>query len=248
MIHRTEAVVLRSMKYGETSRIVTLFTRERGKMTVLARGARLPKSRFGSTLGPMSFIQIVYYYKPSRSIQMLSESSYVQPFIGIGKTLNRITTGLRIIELVQALTQEEEQNPQLFNLLLQSLFHLNITEGRTDNILPYFQLKLSAVLGFSPSVNKDDVQAIPEEGGILSLDTGTVLHPGSTAVVAGRYASRTALRAFAILSRADLDTVLRMRMEPEDALEVTSLVDAYMRYHFQESYPSRSSKIIGQLF
>src|SRR5690554_5705058 len=109
MIHRTEAVVLRSMKYGETSRIVTLFTRDRGKITVLARGARLPKSRFGSTLGPMSFIQIVYYYKPTRSIQMLSESSYVQPFNGIGKRLDRITTGLRIIELVHALTQEEEQ-------------------------------------------------------------------------------------------------------------------------------------------
>jgi DNA repair protein RecO (recombination protein O) len=247
MIHRTEAVVLRSMKYGETSRIVTLFTRDRGKITVLARGARLPKSRFGSTLGPMSFIQIVYYYKPTRSIQMLSESSYVQPFNGIGKRLDRITTGLRIIELVHALTQEEEQNPQLFNLLIQSLNRLNVTEGKTDNILPFFQLKLSTILGFSPSINKDDVQAIPEEGGILSLDTGAILYPGSTAAIAGRYASRAALRAFAIFARADLDTVMRMRMEPEDALEVTGLVDAYMRHHFQEAYPSRSSRIIGQL-
>lgn len=246
MILRTEAVVLRSMDYGETSRIVTLFTRTKGKIAVLAKGARHPRSRFGSTLEPMSYVQVVFYYKPGRGLQTLSESAHVELFHQTGRDLEKITLGLRVVELVQALLQEEEQHPIVFDLLLQVLHWLDDAGDNTANLLPYFQLRLATVLGFAPSVEREAVEQLPEEGGLLALDTGAIV-PLAGAARAGARASRTALRAFAICARADLATIMRMRLAPDVRLELGRLVEDYLRYHVEDAYPTRSNRIIGQI-
>ncbi|MFQ5569406.1 MAG: DNA repair protein RecO [Rhodothermales bacterium] len=246
MIIRTEAIVLRTMEYGETSQIVTLFTREKGKMTVLAKGARLMKSRFGSSLQPMSYTQVVFYYKPTRGLQTLTESAHVHPFHHISRNLEKLSVGLRMMDLVYALIHAEEHNPQVFSLLLQVLSRLDTAETHTTNLLPYFQMRLATVLGFAPDIDREAVQTLPDEGGVLTLDAGAVL-PADASPRAARRASRTALRAYAILARSDLDTVMRLRLEPPVRREVNGLIEDYLRYHFEDAYPSRSDKIIGQL-
>ncbi len=246
MIIRTEAIVLRAMAYRETSQIVTLFTREKGKMAVLAKGARLMKSRFGSSLQPMSYTQVVFYYRPTRGLQTLSESSHVQPFHHISNDLEKISVGLRCVELVYALMQEEEQNPQVFNLLLETLGRLDEADAHAANLLPYFQIRLGTALGFAPHFDREVVETLSEQGGFLTLDAGTIL-PLQAVPEAARRASRTALRAFAIFARADLDTVMRMRLSPDDRRETTLLIEDYLRYHVEDAYPSRSDKVISQL-
>ncbi len=246
MIVRTDAVVLRAMEYGETSQIVTLFTRRHGRVTVMAKGARRPKSRFGSALQPMAYVQVVYYYKPGRGLQTLKESAHVQLLNGVSGSMEKITVGLRIVELVRALTEDEEQNALLFTLLVQALLHLNAAEERAANVLPYFQLRLAAVLGFSPDIQREAVQALPDEGGILALGSGAVAPAGSH-TKSGVRASRAALRAFAIFARADLDTILRMSLDAALRSEVERLVDAYLRHHVEDAYPHRVSKVAGQM-
>lgn len=246
MIIRTEAIVLRTMAYRETSQIVTLFTREKGKLAVLAKGARLMKSRFGSSLQPMSYTQVVFYHRPTRGLQTLSESAHVQPFHHISQDLEKISVGLRIVELVYALMQEEEQNPQVFNLLLEVLGRLDETEAHATHLVPYFQMRLGTALGFAPDFDRAIVGHLPDEGGFLTLDAGTILPLEATPPTARR-ASRTALRAFAIFARADLDTVMRMRLAPAVRHETGLLVEDYLRYHVEDAYPTRSDKVISQL-
>lgn len=247
MIVRTEALVLRSMDYGETSRIVTLFTRAHGRIATIAKGARLPKSRFGSSLQPMSYAQVVLYYKATRGLQTLTESAHIQRFPHIGRDLEKLSVGLRLVELVYALLHEEEANPAVFNLLLSMLRCLDEAEARATNLLPYFQLRLAAALGFAPAIERTSVEALSEEGGLLNLERGAVLPTHEAAGRAGLRASRTALRAFAILARADLDAVMRMRLSIEARAEVDALVEAYLRYHLQGAYPGRGSRVTGQL-
>src|SRR5690606_11710319 len=114
------------------------------------------------------------------------------------------------------------------------------------NVLPYFQLRLAAVLGFSPDVRREAVQALGDEGGVLALDSGAVAPPGA-APKAGMRASRAALRAFAVFARADLDTVMRMALADDLRAEVETLEDAYLRHHVEDAYPHRVSKVAGQL-
>lgn len=246
MIVRTEAVVLRAIDYGETSQIVTLFTRDRGKVSVLARGARLPKSRFGSTLQPGSFIQAVLYYKATRELQNLTETSHIRPLLHTADDLGRITIGLRVVELVNAVMQPEQAVPMIFNLLVQVLERLNDAAERTENLLPYFRLRLASFLGFTPAIDRSEVQDLPEEGGLLLLETGAVMGQ-SGAYGAWRRASRASLRAFAICARADLEDVMRMTLKPEIRSEVEQLVEDYLRFHLEDVYPSRSQKVIKQL-
>ncbi len=245
-IIRTEAVVLRAIEYGETSQIVTLFTRAKGLMTVMARGARRTDSSFGASLQPMAYTQVVFYYKPTRNLQTLSESAHVESFHDLRRSLEKITLGLRIVELVYALLEEEDAHPNVFNLTIDALRTLNDAATRAANVWPYFQLGLARRLGLAPSIQRDDLTRLPGEGGLLALESGTLLPPHAQPK-AGRRASRSALRAFAIFACADLDDVMRMRLDASLRREVEALIEAYMHYQFEEAYPTTSRPIIGQL-
>lgn len=238
--------MLRSIDYGETSRIVNLFTRDRGKLAVMAKGARRSGSRFGSSLQPMSYADVVIYYKPSRHIQTLSESSHVRFFDGITRDLESVTCGLRIVELVHALMQEEERNPAAFNLILEALGRLDRTVERFDNLLYFFQLRFASVLGFAPDLDRDILDLLPESGW-MSLETGAV--SGDRHSGAGRLqsASRQALRAFAVFARADLEDAMRMQLNPKTRLEVGRLIDDYLRYQVEDAYPTRTASIASQI-
>ena len=245
-IVRTEAIVTRSLNYGETSQIVTLFTREKGKITVMAKGARRTKSSFGATLQLMAYTQVVFYYKPGRGLQTLSESAHVESFHRLHRSLEKISIGLRVVELIHALLEEEDPQPSVFNLTRQTLRRLNATDERAANLWPFFQLQLATRLGMAPSVQRDAVNNVPARGGILDLESGAVLPPDG-APRAGRRASRSALRAYGVFARAALDDVLRMRLDASTRNEVNDLISSYMRYQFEEAYPSTSDQVIGQL-
>jgi DNA repair protein RecO (recombination protein O) len=246
MIIRSEAIVLRSMEYSESSRIATLLTRQQGKVAVIAKGARRTNSRFGSTLMPMAYVQAVYYVKPARSLQTLSECSHVLRWRSLGRDLDRISVGLKAVELVHAMVQDQQDVPMVFNLTLQALRTLDRPEVSIRNVWPFFQLRLAGVLGFAPDLDRDTVRELPESGGFLSLERGSVSSTGSRSRTC-LPASRSALRAFGVLALTDLETTLRMNLDEPTLMETSRLVEDYLRYHVQESYPDRASKVLRQL-
>ena len=245
-ILRTEAIVLRHLDYRETSQIVTLFTRELGKVTVMARGARAARSPFGSALQPMAYVEAVLYTSPGREIQTLKEVAHVRPFLQLTRHLDRMAIGLRIVEFVHALMQPDESHPALFQLVAETLTLLDAVDERPENLLMFFQLQLAGHLGFQPAVTREQVEALTDRGGSLILESGDVMD-GRLEGRGGRFASRSALRAFAILVHAPLDAVLRMALADRLRHEVAALVDAYLQFHVEEAYPTRGEKIMGTL-
>jgi DNA repair protein RecO (recombination protein O) len=245
-IVHSDAIVLRSIDYGETSRIVTLFTRERGKIGVMAKGARANRSRFGSTLEPLSHINVVLYYKPGRDLQIVSEASHVHTHDVLRSSLDRIETGLRMLELTSALLQNDEAHPEIFGLLAGSLSGLENAPGRTSNIWPFYQLRLATHLGFGPSFEGDFVKMLTAESAVLNLKTGDI----SLETPSGSQpftASRAAIRAFAVLARSHLSDVVRMDLSPVILGEVNNMVAAYLKFHVEDAYPHRSSRVFAQL-
>ena len=243
MIVRSDAVVLRTIPYGETSQIVTLFTRDRGKIPVIAKGARVPGSRFGASLQTLSYMQAVFYYRSGRGVQTLSEASIVDPLLNLYRDVRKLGIGLRVAELCNALLHEGEADPLLFNILLQVLHYLNEPLERPENVLPYFQLRMAATLGFAPRVEREEVEAIGEYGTYMSLADGRPTVSGENR----RRLSRRAARAFAVFARADLGTVLRMTLEEDVRREVEYFVEEYMRYHIEDVYPTRAGKVWSRL-
>jgi DNA repair protein RecO (recombination protein O) len=193
----------------------------------------------------MAYTQVVYYYKPTRDLQILSESSHVESFHRLRRSLRTITIGLRILELIDALTEEEDPQPEVCALTVRALRRLDRTEARAANLWPYVQLRLAELLGIAPSIDRANVEAVDEEG-LLSRGDGGV-YPADATPEAPLRASRAALRAYAVFARADLDTVMRMELEPAVRREVETLVRDFLRYHVEDAYPERSQQVIAQL-
>ena len=95
-------------------------------------------------------------------------------------------------------------------------------------------------------VRREDLEALPAHGGVLRLDDGSIAPP-EAASKAGLRASRAALRAFAIFARTDLGTSARLALDDATRDETERLVDAYLRTHVGDGYPTRVPKVARQL-
>jgi DNA repair protein RecO (recombination protein O) len=153
MLVKTEAIVLKSMKYGETSKIVTLYSREYGKISCIAKGARSAKNKFGSSLEPLTRSQVVFYKKEHRDLHLISQCDAIRTFKNVGKDFDLLTTGFAIAEFLYRVTHNEEKNPLLFDLLTEVLTALD-GEPRTPMIhLHAFRLRTAMISGYSPELN-----------------------------------------------------------------------------------------------
>ena len=127
----TEAIVLSKLKYGDTSKIVTLYTNDFGKLSAIVKGGRDSKSKIGSVIDPMNHIQIVLYKKDTREIQIISSADLINHFRRIKEDLDRLEYSQAILELLKKLTVEHESNRRLFKGSVRILTLLD-----TSNELP----------------------------------------------------------------------------------------------------------------
>lgn len=168
----TSAVVLRSVKFQESSRIVTFYTERFGRLAGIVKGARKSPGRFGSSLQPMAQVTLVVYRKPGREVQTVSQCDLATAYRRIPVDLGRMATGMQMIELVSMAARHEEENPELYALLSRSLIEL---DGETDpgrTLLYRFELALAAIMGFRADFAACPICRRPEDG--------TWLPPGGT--------------------------------------------------------------------
>ncbi len=125
-IIKTEGVILRVMNYLETSKLVTCYTLNQGKVSLLAKGARRAKSRLGGALDLMQHVSIVYYTKETRELQTLSQAEIIHSFQHLHTDLHRLSLGLAILEFINKAETEKMANPKLFRKLIASLSSLEI--------------------------------------------------------------------------------------------------------------------------
>ncbi len=178
MIIRVEGLVLRTYRMTESSLAVILFSREQGKLRLAAKGARRPKSKFGASLQPITFGHYLYFRREARDLQTLTEGDTVEPFEAIKSDYARLTFASTICDLLDHLTLEEDRNPLLLQIALDSLAWIDcIDSERLELPLWYFQLKSAGCLGYRPHLSgcvltgeplgEDRVWFSPEAGGAV---------------------------------------------------------------------------------
>lgn len=174
MIIETPAVVLSSIKYGDSSRIVRLYSRDSGKTSVMAKGARSAKNKYGSALQPLSYINISYYKKAHSDLHLLGNAEIAVPFRKIQESLDHITAGLMILESISQTAQENEPNIELFDLLLIALLQLNEIKPNPFSVFIAYQLHLIRELGFSIDFSLEHINQTDSDI-FFSLETGTMV-------------------------------------------------------------------------
>lgn len=152
-IFKTEGVVIKSQNLRETSKLLTLYTQDFGKMKLVAKGSRSMKSRFGGSIDLLNHIAIVFYYKQTRQIQFLSQSEIIHSFVRIRTDLEKLALGLAICELIDKTEIGNVPNALLFKTTIDTLKGLNQCT-RATNYFPYFVIKFLEIVGFKPNFNR----------------------------------------------------------------------------------------------
>ena len=124
-IIKTEAVVLSKMNYGDTSMIASVFTEDLGRISVIVKGARSPKSKYGRIVDLINHLSVVLYKKESREMQLLSGADTIDHYPEIKTDLNRLKYAYSIVELVKNLLAEHEVNKRIFKGITKILNRLN---------------------------------------------------------------------------------------------------------------------------
>ncbi len=127
-LHKTEAVVIRTIKLGEADKIVTLFTKELGKIKAVAKGARRIKSRFGSSLESFTHINTTLFEKGNSSLLRIRQADIIQPYFHIRENFEKISYGLYFLELIDKFLLERDVNKRIFSYLTDTLSHLNSSD------------------------------------------------------------------------------------------------------------------------
>jgi DNA repair protein RecO (recombination protein O) len=177
-ITKTEALVLKSIKFGDTSRIATLYTQNYGKIKVIAKGIRKPKNRLAGALQTFSHIQIVFYKKQTTEIYLLSQSEILHSNQSLTRDLNRYVFASAAMELLDRLISGEEAHPEIFELALETLnFMESCSQKSLEKSFWAFALRLADLLGYKPKLNRCVVcgNPIPEGPVLFSPDKGGIV-------------------------------------------------------------------------
>ena len=147
---KATALVLKVVDFSETSAIVTLFTREFGKLSGLAKGARRPKGPFESALDLLGQSRIVFLRKSSGALDLLTEAKLDKRFRPRGRNLACLYAGYYIAELLTELTDEYDPHPELYDAAVEALADLALEQLTAATVLR-FELRALRSLGHLPS-------------------------------------------------------------------------------------------------
>jgi DNA repair protein RecO (recombination protein O) len=147
-LYKDEGIVLKTLKLGEADRIVTLFTRENGKVRAVAKGVRKTKSRFGGRLEPFNRVALIVYR--GRNLDTVTSADILTAHRELRDDLERLTAAAALADLVEKITPERERAFSVYELLLAGLSALAAGRGRT--VVPAFLVKLLSVSGFHPQL------------------------------------------------------------------------------------------------
>ncbi len=224
-LYRAEGIVLRTYKLGEADRIVSVLTRDHGKVRAVAKGVRKTKSRFGSRLEPPTHLQLQLY--EGRELDIVTQVETVDHFRAIREDLDRLTRAVTMLEAADQLSLEGEANPPLYQMLLGALRALAGHSGPL--VVPAFYLKVLSLEGFGAQVDACIECGIDDELVAFDLDAGgmrCVAHRTGTPL------SSVAVELLQGILGGRLGAVLNEPASPATA-EIDHLATRSMEHHLE---------------
>ena len=211
-VHKTRGVSLRKRDYSNTSQVVTFLTPDHGRLSVLAKGSKRPRSAFGGPFDVSALYELVFISR-RMGLHLLTEATLLDNFQSIRKGYPLMAAASTVVELALASSQPDQQSPKLFELVADALRGLKPGTS-PEMLLLAFEAKLLENLGLFPELKRCAVcGAVPaKHAARLSLgDGGIVCESCNVAAAAVLPASPAALSLFARLRTLPLDKVGRLR-------------------------------------
>lgn len=241
MIARSVAIVLRMVDFKESSKIVTLLTKDFGKLAVLARSVHKPGSKFAGLLQPGNVLDIVFYHKPSRSVQNLSEASLAGHTWKIRSDIEKMAIASATLEMLEQVTHDNEDCSDLFDFASNLLYWLHETTESPKNLFPYIQVRLAELLGVGLQSQMENNNAVF----FLNINDGNV----DSAQASGLSYRLTEGQAwyFAMVFGGKKSRILKKEFAKGEIKNLIHHLDVYLKHHIQDVRDRRSDFIFQQI-
>jgi DNA repair protein RecO (recombination protein O) len=243
-VYKADAIVLRRRPLGEADRVLTLYTKEWGKVSAVARGVRKSTSRMAGSLEPFEHVRLLLA-RGRGSLDVVAQVEVIDALAPLWTDLWRFGTAALLAELVDAATPEREPHPEVFALLVEAL--ALVAAGLSAPVAPWFILHLVALAGFQPALQRCAVCARDAEraphwshplGGLVcSRCAGR-----DPAAVRLRAEAPRLLRALGAAAASTLST-LRIGAREHDSLR--QLLHRYAEHRLEVQL--RTAVVLGQL-
>ncbi len=229
-LYRCQAIVLKRRDYGEADRILTLYTREQGKVDAIAKGVRRITSRKSGHIE--LFTRSNLLLARGRSLDVLTQAETIEPYAGLREDLVRTTYAYHIAELLDRLSEDGSPSPPVFELLCQALEAL-CEDDDPSLVARYFELRLLGLSGYRPQLFNCLIcgASLEEEGNAFSPDAGGVACPVHRGQLPDAMAlDARAFRVLRFLQTRDWALARRIRLEPATRGALERVMHAYLRH------------------
>ena len=232
-IVQTEAVILKCDNYRETSKIITFFTNSHGKVRCIAKGVRNSKSRWGGALQTMALVKIIFYYKETCTLHLISGAEHLITLNSIYDDFDKMQFGYRMIELVSKTTAEYQENTKIYNLLANSLQILESATKNYVNVLFNFELRLLELLGYNINID-----ILPGENVDFKAQNKYFYEnrfsPGEQ-------------KTLEVLSGGNFNSMMALNISKQQVFALEKFFENYMRDHFEHAGFSNAKKVFNSL-
>lgn len=240
MLYTVEAIVIRSMDYGEGHKIITLFTKDRGKVGVIARGAKKMRSRLAALTLLFTYGEFTYYR--SGQLGNLSSGDIIASHQAIQDDIHKTAYAAYLLEMIDRMLLEQDGSAYLFEQLLAALDAIEADKD-AQIIAHLFEMKMLTFAGYAPSLERcaactEDV-ALAERMAFSVQLGGTLcercrpkdMHP---LMLSGR-----TLRLMQMFQHVDLKQLGHIQVSMESKQELRQAMRLFMNTHVSEHWKSR---------
>lgn len=246
-LQKTEAVVLKTQRSGETSKIITLYSPKFGKLKVVAKGSRGLKSRFFGSLESLNHVSVVYYFKETREYQFLSQADIIHAYDKLKADLNKYALATVCCELIDR-TELEQPNPYLFQILVEVLNWIDQTKQNLTNYYFWFLLRFLKINGFNPDFSRckichtdssKETARFSIVNGSFNCSKCSLQEPTAVTI------SATAIQYLRKLQETSIKNVESIAITSERECEM--LLIAFLQYHVEETKYLKSLKFFREI-
>lgn len=248
--YKTEALILKARSWGEADQLLTLLSRERGKLVALAKGARRPQSRLRG--GAQLFTHAFLMLHTGRTLDRITGSQALKTF-NLRENLDQLACGVYWSDLLDRILPERDANPAVFDLALKALYWLEAEDDhrRLETGSLFFEWSLYRHLGFQPCIDCCVLCRAPcvleqEKEFIFSAPAGGLVCP-SCSPAAGESA-RLSPASLAVLRRwsaVRFSRFSRIGVSAASRREINRVIEQTWRYQLDQELPARS--FLGRL-
>ena len=213
MIVHTPAIVLKSFPFGDTSIIARCFSEEKGKISLIVKGARSKKSSKSAQFQPLSYVDVIYYHKPNRDLQVLSKVNFRESWQKILDNLRSVTLSMALLEMTEKTLIDEDPHPRLFQVLVNTLRAFNESKSDPNILFWFYECALLTHLGFQPNLDKREFPGLTLTDPNAGPNSGLIL---------------------ASLLAEDIENLPTDEVTPTDRKIIGDYLWSSLRYHFDE--------------